>query len=221
MGTRNTGHLASVVKDWLKIFPRLSEHGNSKIVRRVGPVLIGVEFFRPFSTTYRPEFILVNLMDADYKNPRNVIFQFVRSRNNVQVQIPFDKHEKLYAETAELLRRQSTISLVDDVSVGDILSGVALFLEEDYMKGSNCFIQCKAIIHFAKLLGDQDAEGKWFDFARSKLEELPTDILEQETGGYEIWLTKMSKIGVEDLLNSAQQNITRWRLDRLPVSNLR
>ncbi len=173
-----------ISSDWFQEFPELNQKlSGIHFVKRIGPALIGIKLFKLFSKVYRPEFIISHLLDDSKDYLIDIVHQFIRGKNNIQVTIDISKHDKHYIDACELLKRQIKIDLANP-SIEDIIKQIFNFLNEDYMVGTNIFEQCNAIILLSYFVVNGDKHRKK---AIELLTKMSFDILNAETGGFDAW----------------------------------
>jgi hypothetical protein len=214
--TETTPTLNSIFKEWAFSFPEFGKYGSKQLLKVNGPVAIGIDLFKVFPTTYRPEFILINLMDLTYSKPLNIIHQYMYGKNHVHIQIRFDKHQSLFNSATQAMREQAIIQVNSSPTINEIIKGIITFLNGDYMIGANSFLQYKAVIMLSKLLGDERQRSEYFAIALKGLHTLPRNVLDAETNGFEKWLEELKAIEPKQILDNVQKNIERWKMSSLP-----
>jgi hypothetical protein len=205
----------SVLREWASAFPELGKYGTRYVLRILGPVAVGIELFKEFPTTYRPQAVLMNLADIAYPRPLTVVHQDLRGKNRVQVAIPFDRHRLLLSTATQALREQAPIVVAPLPSLTDIIEWILRFVHDD-MKGANTFQQYKAVMMLSKLLRDDKKGVKYFAAAAESLQEMPKWILEAETHGFDRWLEQLKATGPRQLMDNVHYNIERWKMAKLP-----
>jgi hypothetical protein len=201
-------------------FRDLKRCGSKKLLRIVGPVAMGIELNQIFSTTYRPECILINLADDSYKRPINVISQFLRGRNKVQVSIKLENHNSEIGLVARKMREQAFISLDGPVNLESIMSGIIKFVSEDYNIGTNRFEQYKSIAILSRFFHEDTIKKHYFDLALSGIRALPAAIINAETKGFDNWAKTFCMLKQTDLQKIVELNMQQWKLSELPRTQL-
>ena len=56
------------IQEWLTAFPQLSEFSTNKLLKIVGPLLVGVEIIQINTEEYRPHFVIYPLWKLDVKS---------------------------------------------------------------------------------------------------------------------------------------------------------
>ena len=207
----------SIVKDWTRCFPEFGRYGSKQLLRILGPVAIGVELLKISPTTYRPEAILLNLVDDPRVKPLPMVYQFLKGKNQVQIQVPFEKHNSLIGRVSGIMREQASIIVEPLPSLSDIMNWIIRFLNEDYVKGTNTFHQYRTVMMLSKLLKDDKLGMEYFSKAMKNIQEMPKWILETGTGGFESWLEHMKCIEPEQLIDNLKVNTEHWKMTNLPL----
>jgi hypothetical protein len=215
----SSDEVMQIFKDWRDAFPELAKWRSNKLVKRVGPVLLGIEINRIFPTTYRPEFVLFNLLDESYPQPTEAIRQFIRGRNNIQITIPLKHHTIMFPDVVEAMKQQAYINLSTSPSLKHIIESVFKFLEEDLPQGVNNYGECKSIMMLSHFIEETELNEEFFAKAVQHLEEVPKDLLEEMTHGYAGWLQRMKGLEKTELLAALARNIAKYKLQSVPYTD--
>lgn len=205
----------SVLKEWATAFPELGKYSTSYLLRICGPVAVGIRLFKVFPTTYRPEAVLLNLADSAYPK-NNVVHQFLRGNNRVQMEVSFDRHYFLFTPATQAMREQAPIVVAPIYPLTDMIEWILRFLNEDYVRGTNPLDQCKAVMMLSRLLRDDQKGAEYFEAATKRVQKVPKDILDAVTGGFDRWFEQVERTGPGQLTENVHGNIERLKMAKLP-----
>lgn len=209
--------LSDVVGDWLQHFQGLARFkADQRLLKRIGPVVFGIELEKYLPDAYRPRMILYNLIDAGNKFVP-VIDQLVKDNRGLQIFIPYAHHTRRYTEACELMARQARVGLLSRPSLEDIVDGVIAYVENDAI--GDCFRSCQAVLQLSQLL---ESPGKREMYTRTGAElvrkYVPTGIFEQHSGaGKEEWIHDISLLDPEKINSLIMKCMKRHRLMDIPA----
>lgn len=203
----------TVVNDWLGQFPDLKRYKNGqKMLKQVGPVIIGIELEKFLSDEYRPKFILFNLLDSFNNKLIYVINQYIVDKKGLDISINYNQHKMHYESVSELLKHQSRISLTENPSIEDIIFGIMNYIDNDCL--GNPFWSCIAIMQLTKFLNEKSKQEYYFNTATSILKNrVPDEILEMQTKGTEEFINKIKATQTQEFNQSIKNNIIKHKFE--------
>ena len=204
-----------VINDWQGRFPNLIRYrSGNKLIKRIGPVIIGIEIEKFLSDEYKPKFIAYNLIDHDSRNLVYIIDQSIKNRKGLDISIKYSSHAAEYIEACEKMECQSCINLTNRVSLNMILDGILTFVKSDYI--GNCFWSCQAILQLSRLIEPVNVGNDYFNEGVKLLErKVPSEILEFMTGGFQNWINKTKCLSHGEIMNYITCNLGKFKLEKV------
>jgi len=115
--------------DWKSEFPLLQNiKGGRKLLRRSETMVWGIELRKYDSTSYRPEFIALNLLSSFHEFS---IRRTISSERELQLWVPYKTHAEKYQKAAAFMREQFPILIEEKPSEDRILSFYRAEIEKD------------------------------------------------------------------------------------------
>ena len=117
-----------ILTDWQKEFPELTVYGANKLLKIVGPVIIGLELIKlPRTPEYRPHFVIYSLwgnrmgsdINACLAGP-SLLHQFY-DQKRFQYFIPYDKHNLMFPQVVKHIADQMPVSFKGDLPLPTLL----------------------------------------------------------------------------------------------------
>lgn len=206
--------LDKVILDWNNQFPSLQRYmRGQKLLKRFGPIVIGIELEKFSSDEYRPRFIAINLLS----NPKKLIrciYQSAKNKKGLDVIVPYSKHSVSYIEACSLIQSQSRISLRMEPSIYDIINGIKDHIDND-LSEANPFFECEALMYLSKYLPNPKTSNEVFQNALDRLNRVPRIFIETYSGGYETWVNRINSYTIEELNNCIKESIMVNKLQNI------
>jgi hypothetical protein len=112
-----------ITRDWHGCFPEMGVYEPMHLLRRVGPLLIGIALERDSgNTSYRPTFHVHNLSRKRGHITLTLAEPLRTVRTGAPEAIQFRWHESKFREAAARLSRQAPLPFAGDVLLDDVLA---------------------------------------------------------------------------------------------------
>lgn len=128
-----------VIEDWQKAFPELTFYAQDKLYKIVGSLIIGLELIKlPRTEEYRPHFVIYFLggnrlgKDAKACLSSPILLMEYYDNRGFQYDIPYEKHNVFFNDVLESVKKQTPISLKEDISLRNLISVI-----DDYANTSS------------------------------------------------------------------------------------
>lgn len=116
-----------VIEDWKAAFPYLSMYSQNKLYKLIGPLITGIELLKlPRTGEYRPYFVIYSLcgnaMGNDIKACLEgpIVLIPCYDKKGFQFDIHYEKHDMLFRDAADCLRKQSPLSFEKDLAISKL-----------------------------------------------------------------------------------------------------
>lgn len=204
-------------KDWLTVFPEFGKYKPMWLMRRIGPIVMGICLDHMSIGAYRCRFHVFNLasnQDSIDMEPGQYLRTILTGAEDV---IYYHQHEKVWLEAAQRFRTQITLPLG-----GPITFTVAL----EHYSGRRELKALSDRIAIASWCGHHDRAFLLLEDALEKIDRWPRHQMENlkryRQFDLEAWSEEQSKIVGSQALAREMVNasITRFKLERVPVSEL-
>ena len=205
--------LSGIVDDWLRCFPDLKRYrSGQKLLKRIGPVVVGIELEKFLSNAYRPRVVLYNLLDETSNKLIPVIDQTIRSKKGIEISIEYSQHAKEYLPATDLLVSQSRVKLNGKTTLDELLGGIILYIENDAV--SNCFWSCQAVMQLSRLIESESKREQYFrqglDLVKKKVS---AQFLDRQTKGVEAWTMSIKNLEPQTMGLMISKNLKKHRLE--------
>lgn len=208
--------LTKVIADWQVYFFELKRYkSGQKLLKRIGPVVIGVELEKFLSYEYRPRFVLYNLINSRSNTLITIIDQVIKDERGLDATVEYAKHSDTYLRSCELLNKKSRVTLFGKVTVENIIKGILSFVEND-MYG-NCFWSCDAVMQLSRLLNEEHKREEYFDKAVELVrQKVPSAILEACSLGTEKWINDNRSLTINEINSHISDSIRKFKFEDIP-----
>jgi hypothetical protein len=113
-----------LVHNWERVFPSLGVYAQKKLYKVIGPLVVGIELVNIQRIEgYRPHFVIYSLWGNKVGNDVKacldgpvVLFE-IHDRKGLQLNIPYVKHNALFTEAVDNVKKQVSISFDKDLSL--------------------------------------------------------------------------------------------------------
>ncbi|MCR6641085.1 MAG: hypothetical protein NVV82_19355 [Sporocytophaga sp.] len=209
----STSVLTQTLMDWQKEFPDLKRFKSTqKLLKRIGPAIIGIELEKYMSDKYRPRLVLINLLDTSYNKISPCVYQSFKNKKGNELFVAYKDHSHLYLDACKIVENEARISLRNKPTLNEIIEGIFIYIEED-LYSANPFDECKSILLFSRLLHDEKMKEFYFDKAVKLMEKkIPHSILEDFTGGFKSWIEIIKNLDSEKLNKLQEESINKYKL---------
>ncbi|MFM7129281.1 MAG: hypothetical protein ACKO0V_07975 [bacterium] len=205
-----------VTKDWLAEFPSLKKESPMHLLRRVGPLLVGVILERIGLDSYIPCFHVHFLGNSEPSLILTMKTKFTPTPEIGKTRIEVSDHKRTYKEAARLLREQAPLSIEGPLTVKEVLEAYRKFsttpvggsqlanLYQDAIKLATFFgftEQAKGLLQEILECTEGDGVFKFFNGREAYIERMRDAIAHPET-----------------IRETIEQQIVQHKVGRLPFS---
>lgn len=117
-----------IAVDWQTAFPELTKFAQNKFYKIVGPLVTGIDLINiQLHEGYRPYFAIYplwgNRIGNDVKACLDspIINEDIKNRKGLQLNIPYKKHNNIFSEAVECVKKQIPIPFDKDVSLKKLI----------------------------------------------------------------------------------------------------
>ena len=118
---------SEITRDWKGEFPGLKIERPLSLLRRVGPLLVGVYLDRFSTTSYRPTFYVHFLGNSEDGLSLTMRTEFTPTPEMEVPVIEVSAHKRFYKEAARLLREAAPLSIEGPLTVKEVLEAYRTF----------------------------------------------------------------------------------------------
>jgi len=118
---------SEITRDWKGEFPGLKIERPLSLLRRVGPLLVGVSLDRFGTTSYVPTFHVHFLGNSDDGLSLTMATEFTPTPEMKVPVIEVGAHKRFYKEAARLLREAAPLSIEGPLTVKEVLEAYRTF----------------------------------------------------------------------------------------------
>lgn len=205
--------LSEVVADWLRIFPELKRYkSGQKILKKVGPVIVGIELEKFLSDEYRPRVVAYNLLDNRNNRLVSIIDQTIKNKKGLDISIKYKQHAEEYVEACALLKNKARVDLFGMPAIEDIITGIIGFIEHD--AAGVCFWSCQAVMQLSHLIDVEKKKVYFFNKGYDLLKQkVPPQFLAMQVGDVERWLRETKELNAEKINPLIEESIRKYKLE--------
>jgi len=132
MGTDNkllTAHQKAITKDWQLELPKLGIYENRELLRRVGPLLVGVHLARDSAgDNYLPIFH-VHFLGNSCTFLSLTLGQEVKTDRGSNDKIKVRQHEERYKDSVRRLKEQASLSVEGPLTLREVIEAYRNFMK--------------------------------------------------------------------------------------------
>lgn len=213
-----------ITNDWLSAFPGLGRYRPKWIMRRIGPLVMGITL-QPLSFgEYRPIFHVFNLATRmDFIGLS--LYQTVHTGDGyTEIWIDYGDHDRKWAEAAALFRSQIAWPLEGDVSLKFALEAYDRYSAQEFRRRDDYYYFADRIA-YASWCGQHDLALQILEKATLEISKWPLDLLQNwEVKGFELkgWALQQSALAQDSALvrSWVTESIERFKMQNLRVSEL-
>lgn len=135
-----------IFKNWLNDFPHLEKYDRNKILKVLGPLLVGLELVRlPFSQEYRPYLVFYMLWKQTIKDCLlgPILLLEIYSETGSQISVPYDSNNEYYNIAVNSIKAQFSDVLSCDVSLTRLLNLMDKLSPNSPRNGTNSYLAAK------------------------------------------------------------------------------
>lgn len=218
-------------KEWLLSFPELTVYGANKLLKIMGPTLVGIELFHHprLDKRYRPYFVCYTLFEKDektcIKNP--VIDQMFHTPNNLQLDISYCEDKDNLKEIISHIRKQIKIPLEGNVSLDNVLEMIQYQISYNDSIRDNIVAQAQFyLFQFVTgiYMNDSTLINNAIENIEIKKKKWPYMFVWEKFGDENSWFVNLKKMvccnNYEEILNKIEMNKHDKKFKRLIVSDI-
>jgi hypothetical protein len=211
----STSVLTKVISDWQSYFFELKRYKSGmKLLKKIGPVVLGIELEKFFSDAYRPRVILINLVDNTSNTLVKVIDQTIKDKKGLDITVLYSQHTREYLDACYLLEQQSRLSLFGNPTLEDIINGIVTDIEKN---AGNCFWSCQAVMQLSQLIENNQKKEMYFEKGLELIrKKVPAQLLDMQTKGSEKWITSIKNLDTEKINTCVKESLQKHKLDDIP-----
>lgn len=203
-----------ITSDWNEAYSAFGVYKPLHLLRRVGPLLMGIALEKGASNDfYKPIFHVHNLSKAfpviSLSQPKRIPNEYVQ----------VDWHESKYAELAERLKEQAYLPLSGDVTLTEVINGFYCYLQNPLTPFEpDVYKDLAMICGWAGAL--ERAEEVVVESERA-MKKWPANVLNQ-IGGLNAWLEDVRALSHHGakLTSTCEKEIGSHKLDGIPACQL-
>ena len=189
MKSLTTAAKKQITQDWAELFPGMGVYKPLHLLRRVGPLLIGIALETDSSNiSYRPTFH-VHSLTADFSEVSLTMSQALATvRTNAPETIDVVRHDAKFREAAERLSNQAALPLS-----GDLLLSTVVAAYQAYIRRPTTHYQPELYEDIALIsawLGEAEQASRVIEEATSVMQSWPQNVLEA-IGGLNEWIAAL------------------------------
>lgn len=212
---------ARITADWSRCFPELGVYRPMHLLRRVGPVLIGIVLDRDSSnTSYRPTFHVHNLTRESTEVTLTLWQPLMTTRTSAPDTIDVRVHAAKHREAAQRLAQQAPLPLAGDVSLVSILDAYRRYLSGQGVLGWDPSLYEEMVL-VCSWAGRDDLSRAIVEEAHFAIQGWPQHVRDR-IGDLNEWVAQLlERVGnTERVHETVASQIKRLGVERMPVGNL-
>ena len=224
-----TQSIRNINKDWENAFPQLKWIDSNKLFEIVGPLLIGIELVKSkFGNQYKPYLIVSSLFGSEVASNRagNQLKNCLNSPDFyyplVQFQIDYNNSSQQMNEIIQDVKRQH-LPLEQNISLKELLD----FIDSNKSHSSIASGGAGAQAYLLELkyligvyLGDENLKSNVLKEIELDKKFWNMEHFAMWIGDYNVWISKLKKTGLLDLLNSMDNVLSNSKLKDLNTYDL-
>ena len=178
-----------ITQDWAELFPGMGIYEQMHLLRRVGPLLIGIILERDSGNiSYRPTFH-VHSLTSDFAEVSLTMSQALLTvRTRAPETIDVVRHEAKYHEAADRLCKQAALPLSGDLSLSEVTSAYEAYLRRPTTHYQPHLYEDMALISAS--IGEAKRAAMVVEEAACTMGSWPEEFLEA-IGGFEEWIAAL------------------------------
>lgn len=207
-----------ITNDWASCFPDVCVYEPMHLLRRVGPLLIGVALERDSGNDcYLPTFHVHNLANGFGHITLTLAHPLRTNRTHAPETIPVRWHEERYREAASRLSSQIPLPLSGDVTLKQVLGAYENYIDEG--RYEDLLFEDMALI--CSWAGEEAEAELIVAEARLAIERWPVAV-RQDLGNLDDWeYGLLQRVRDTDSVRTTMQSeIVALQLGRIPARDL-
>lgn len=211
-----------ITSDWLTVFPGMVQYKPMELLRRIGPLLMGVALQKNSANdAYYPTFHIHNIAN-EIDIITSTIGQRLVTKNSVQERIHANQHDGRWAEAAQRLRNQVDWPLEGDLTLDFVIERY----NADEAIRRPFLSPLEDRISLNSWCGRVDEANAYLDAGREAILKWPKDVLDRmikyQEFDIDTWYSKMKGLANNPELVRAQveRSIEVFKVRKLPESRL-
>ncbi|MBW3623369.1 MAG: hypothetical protein KY468_08165 [Armatimonadetes bacterium] len=210
-----------ITKDWQSRFPGFAVYKTMWLLRRAGPLVIGVNLNPGFGNfDYLPLFHVHNLARPWDTISLNLRQELLTDRGAPMAYIPSQKHEEKWEDAVRRMYEQAPLPLEGDVPLSQVVQAYKNYILKPVALGASRLYE--DVISLLCWCGYLDEAKEFLEETCREIIHWPQYIWDKKSEGIEGWRDRMLKV-IEDperVKTTVQERITRHKLEKIPASEL-
>lgn len=216
-----------IVLEWNIEFPNLSQFGQNKLYKFLGPMVGGIEIFnQPRSEDYRPYIVWYPLWKMDLKEclKEPIILQEIRGSKGMLYDIPYRKNEAYFEKVIKDTKQQLFFPFLGNINLNKLFKLIDSQFSHTLVKSSP--VQQAKLFEtklFAALYVNDDIviQQVWTEILKTSKIWLP-NLFEWKYDKLDVWLQGLQQVIVnrEEFLKQIEVNKQDKKISQLKSSEL-
>lgn len=210
-----------ITKGWAECFPEMGIHEPMHLLRRVGPLLIGIALERDSGNhRYTPTFHVHNLASDVGHITLTLAQPLVTNRNGATESIEVRWHETKFRDAAQRLAQQALLPFAGDLSLDAVLAAYRTHLDRgDVLRYQSVLYEDMALI--CSWASQQDKVRQIVQSGREDMQTWPNYVREK-IGNLDSWASRLmglasNSVGVRAVV---EKEIQLLKIHDIPKRNL-
>lgn len=220
-----------ITEDWRRRFPTLSVYKPMSLLRRVGPLLVGICLNRDSGNdNYKPLSYVDCLCSPSFKDDKYVERDFIslmlshqplkpmHNGMNRLLYVRLSSHEEAWEEQASLLEQQAYVPIEGPISINHVLEGYRRYLASpSALLSPYCYLDMVLLLAWAWRPVDASC---MIDEACREMKSWPSSIL-RDYGGLDRWREITAEIAADPAALHAvvDRKVLALGLDRIATED--
>ncbi|MGF6847994.1 hypothetical protein QFZ51_003229 [Chitinophaga sp. W3I9] len=188
-----------IAQEWLKVLPGLSMYGSTRLLKILGPLVIGIQINKiPGWKRYAPYFVFIPLIDvkADGKAGSTEIVIQARDTDNRQLFIPEEKYDVILPAVIDGVLTQFSIPFDRDITQEAIYRMIDYFMEWIEVKARIKYLIGFHLIklHVALYVDDEAQVRESLRSIRQQAAAVPANTLSAWFGDVAAWEQRLNEM---------------------------
>jgi hypothetical protein len=214
----------AIIKDWNSVFPELGTYQDVWLIKRAGPILIGICLDRDSGNDrYRPLIFLHNLCIPFPVIPFTIP-QHLKNSKGIEEKIPVIAHKERYKSAAERLEGMSVIPLRGEVTFSKVINIYRQYMEWEKIKNyptQYTTYKLEGILLIHCWMGEKlEALEEMLSLFTVELKTWPNKaLILLGEGGIDGWNTNLKKTirNKENVIHTVDSEIIKHKLENIPT----
>lgn len=209
-----------ITEDWLKCFPDLGIFKPMWLLRRIGPIVLGILLDRDSSNeAYRPTFHVHNLSKPSTFITLTLMEPLLTIKTSAPETLRADFHSRNFEDAADRLRRQIPVPLTGPIRQVDIINAYKRYMKQPLGRFPLHLFEDIITIHL--WCGDPNSAEQSLSEFEKEITNWPSQInVLKLAGGVQQWLNKCHVWirNPEQLIECINSQLELHKLESIPYS---